>query len=174
MPFIWPARDPVLLPPPDDDQADNPPQIIGDLQILDPLPVGEPPPFMSKDHFNSMLFLSRLLKTNDKLTPLDLQMMQNLDPHFKLIMTNVAKPKDYSIDRNGILFKHITSPKGASFYVLCLPRQFAISILQQFLEVSNFHVPRAAMVQHFASQFYTPEIDQLLTDSINSCLKWFF
>jgi hypothetical protein len=69
--------------------------------------------------------------------------------------------------------KHITSPKGPSFYVLCLPRQFAISILQQFHEVSNFHVPRAAMLQHFASRFYTPEIDQLLTASINSCLKCF-
>ena len=99
---------------------------------MDSLPVGDaPPPFVSKDHFNSMIFLSRLLKTNDELTPLDILLMQHLDPHFRLIMDNVEKHKDYSVDRSGILFKHITSLKGPSFYVLCLPRQFAISILQQ-------------------------------------------
>ena len=81
---------------------------------------------MSNDHFNSMLFLSRLLKTNDKLTALDLQMMQEVDPHFKLIMSNVSKHKDYSFDKNGILFKHLTPPKGPAFYVLCLPRQFSL------------------------------------------------
>ena len=56
---IWPARDPVVLLPPDEEQDENPPQIFGDLLIMDPLPVGEaPPPFVSKDHFNSMIFLS--------------------------------------------------------------------------------------------------------------------
>ena len=47
---IWPNRNPTILSPPDDIQDDNPPQIFGDLQVLDPLPIGEePPPFVSKD-----------------------------------------------------------------------------------------------------------------------------
>ena len=171
---IWPDRDPAIQPPPNDQQDENPPQIFGDLQLMNPLPPGDkPPPFVSKDHFNSLVFLSRLLKTNDKLTPVDISLMQKLDPHFRQIMQNVDKHKDYSIDRSVILFKQIVSKTGPSFYVLCLPRQFAVSIIQHFHEVSNLHVPRESMLKHYQSRFYTPEIDQLLTASINSCLKCF-
>ena len=112
---IWPANKPATLPPPDDLQDGTPPQIFGDLNILDPLPIGQPPDFITTDHFNSLLFLSFLLKTNDNLSAMDLQMMQQLDPHFRLIMSNAAKHKDYSVDKDGILFKHLTPAKGPSF-----------------------------------------------------------
>ena len=48
-----------------------------------------------------------------------------------------------------------------------------MSIIQNFHEVSDFHMPRNAMLQHYNSRFYTPKIDQRISDSINSCLKCF-
>ena len=90
-----------------------PPQIFGDLTIMDPLSTGStPPPFITKDHFNSRLLLSRLLKTHDKLTSLDIKMMQESDPHFREVIKNINHHKDFSHDPDGILFKHVVSRAG--------------------------------------------------------------
>ena len=88
-------------------------------------------------------------------------------------MSNAPKHKDYVVDKDGILYKHITPVRGPSFYVLCLPRQFAVSIIQSFHEVKEFHVPKDAMLQHYNSRFFTPKIEQLIGESINGCLKCF-
>ena len=105
---IWSTDQPAALLPPDDVQDETPPRIFGDLDILEPLvPVGQPPPFVTADHFNSFIFLSRLLKTHDKLNALDIRMMQNLDPHFRLIMSNAPKHKEYVVDKDGIFYKQL-------------------------------------------------------------------
>ena len=90
---IWSA-DPAthVVPPTDIPNEDAPPHIFGDLAILDPLSPGStPPPFVTKDHFNSLLLLSRLLKTHDKLTSVDIKMMQELDQHFRDVIKNINK-----------------------------------------------------------------------------------
>ena len=172
---VWPERDLPLPDPPTEDQQQNIDQIFGDLQTLQPIPATTKSsiPFVSKDHFNSLLFLSRLLKTNDRLTPKDISSLQQVEPYFREIMSTIKKEKNFELDKNGILFKKITKPTGPTFYVLCLPSQFAISILQSFHEIANFHVPKNIMLQHYNSRFFTPNIDHLLQQSINSCLKCF-
>ena len=147
-----------------------PPYIFGYLDILEPIvSVGQLPPFVTTDLFNSLIFLSRLLKTHDKLNALDIRIVQNLDPHFRNIMTNALKHKDFVVDKDRILFKHINH----SFFVLRLPRQFAVSIIQSLHKVQEFHVPRDAMLRHYNSRFVTPKVEQFISDSINGCLKCF-
>ena len=99
--------------------------------------------------------------------------MQKAEPLFTQIFDNVERYNEYKLDRNGILFKLITPVKGPKYFVLSLPPQFAISILQQFHEIDKFHVPKAAMLSHFCNKFFTPGIRHLLETSINSCLPCF-
>ena len=66
---IWPRPAIQQLPIPNEDQ-DEPPidQIIGDLPNLRIPRSNDLPPSMSKHHYNSLLFLSRLLQSKDNLS----------------------------------------------------------------------------------------------------------
>jgi hypothetical protein len=171
---MWPSSNIDPLPPPNVLQ-DEPPhsQIIGDLPNLQLPEINEPPPSVSKDHYNSLLFLSRLLRTKDNLSAEDIKSMQKAEPLFSQVFDNVEKYNEFKLDKNGILFKLITPARGPKYFVLCLPQQFAISILQQFHEIDKFHVPKTVMLSHFCNKFFTPGIKSLLETSINSCLPCF-
>ena len=89
---IWPQRQNPTSEPPTEDQPDGVDQIFGDLQSMEPLPRNKnnPIPFVDKNKFNSLLFLARLLKTNDNLTPKDICLLQQVEPHFREIMQNIT------------------------------------------------------------------------------------
>jgi hypothetical protein len=88
---IWPAPD---FPP----QS----QIIGDLPHIELPERKQHPPFVSNDHFNSLLFLSRLLRTQDNLSSKDIIAMQRSEPIFNQIFDNIQKHGEYKLDKNGI------------------------------------------------------------------------
>ena len=125
---IWPRPAIQQLPIPNEDQ-DEPPidQIIGDLPNLRIPKSNDLPPSMSKHHYNSLLFLSRLLQSKDNLSSKDITAMQKSEPMFCQIFKEIERYDDFKIDKNGILFKLINPPRGPKFYVLCLPPQFAKS-----------------------------------------------
>ena len=171
---IWPGTATEPLSTPDIDQ-DEPPgsQIFGDLNQIE-LPRNQDlPPNVSKRHYNSLLFLARLLKTQDNLSSKDIIGMQKSEPLFSRMFDELGQHDDYSVDSNGILFKLIVPSRGPRYHVLCLPSQFAESILLQFHELDHFHVPRSVMISHYRNKFYTPGIQALLDQSIKSCLNCF-
>ena len=125
---------------------------------MEPLPRNKnnPIPFVDKNKFNSLLFLARLLKTNDHLSPKDICSLQQVEPHFRLIMQNINRNQNFVMDKNNILFKKIKKQNFPEFFVLCLPAQFAISVINTFHEVAEMHVPRGVMIAHYNLCFYTP------------------
>ena len=90
-----------------------------------------PIPFVDKNEFNSLLFLARLLRTNDHLTPKDICSLQQVEPHFKQIMQNINKNESFIMDKNGILFKKIKKRININIYIImssepvcCLDHKF--------------------------------------------------
>ena len=171
---IWPGSPIEPLSTPDIDQDEpSDSQILGDLHQID-LPRNQDlPPNVSKRHYNSLLFLARLLKTQDNLTSRDIIGMQKSEPLFSRMFDELGRHDDFSVDSNGILFKLIVPARGPKYHVLCLPSQFAESILLQFHELDRFHVPRSVMLSHYNNKFYTPGIQALLDLSVKSCLPCF-
>ena len=95
---VWPSPDIDPLPPPNVLQ-DEPPesQIIGDLPNLQLPEIKQPPPSVSKEHYNSLLFLSRLLRTQDNLSAKDIISMQKAKPLFSQIFDDVERYKEYKL-----------------------------------------------------------------------------
>ena len=119
---MWPGPDFQPLPTPTVIQAEPPQsQIIGDLPHMQLPASKQHPPFVTKDHYNSLLFLSRLLRTQDNLSSRDIIAMQKSEPLFSQIFNNIEKHSDYKLDKNGILFILITPTRGPKYLVLFLP-----------------------------------------------------
>ena len=101
---IWPSLAVQPLPAPDVFQQEPPQsQIIGDLPILQLPEIKEPPPNISKEHYNSLLFLSRLLRTQDNLRSYDIISMQKSEPLFNQL---IEKYNEYKLGRNFIPNNH--------------------------------------------------------------------
>ena len=149
--------------------------IQGDLYVPDPIPdisqEFDLPHDLSAAGWNSLLFLSRLIKSNDHLHPSQIHAMQKADPYFKDIILNIGKHKDVKLSADNILFKTITKKQLQPYDVLCLPTCFAHSILMAFYDFKGLHVSYEAMLAHYNSLFFTPNIESHFTASVHSCFK---